>query len=105
MTQTAVLEALTDFVSEKLPDAEVFLFGSRAKKTSNADSDWDILVLLDQEQISPEKEKSIMDDFYELELKTGNVISPLIYSKSVWNKTRPVTWLYQQISKEAIRIK
>ena len=103
MTQTAVLEALTDFVSEKLPDAEVFLFGSRATETS--DSDWDILVLFDQEAISSEKEKSIMDDFYELELKTENVISPLIYSKSVWNKTRPVTRLYQRISKEAIRIK
>lgn len=105
MTQKAVLEALTDFVSERLPDAEVFLFGSRATKTSTADSDWDILVLLDEETISSEKEKSIMDDFYELELKTGNVISPLIYSRSVWNKTRPVTRLYQRISKEAIRIK
>lgn len=105
MTQTAVLEALIDFVSEKLPDAEVFLFGSRATETSTSDSDWDILVLLDQEAISSEKEKSIMDDFYELELKTGNVISPLIYSKLVWNKTRPVTRLYQRISKEAIRIK
>lgn len=105
MTQTAVLEAITDFVSEKLPDAEVFLFGSRATNNSTSDSDWDILVLLDQEEVNAETEKSIMDDFYELELKTGTVISPLIYSKMVWRKTRPVTRLYKKITKEAIRIK
>ena len=105
MTQTAVLEALANFVSEKLPDAEVFLFGSRATNQSTSDSDWDVLVLLNQDSVSAETERSIMDDFYELELKTGNVISPLIYSKAVWNKTRPVTRLYQKISKEGIRIK
>lgn len=105
MTHTAVLEAITGFVSEKLPDAEVFLFGSRATNNSTSDSDWDVLVLLDQDEVTSEIEKSIMDDFYELELKTGSVISPLIYSKMVWNKTRPVTRLYKRISKEAIRIK
>jgi predicted nucleotidyltransferase len=105
MTQTAVFEALTNFVAEKLPDAEVFLFGSRASETSNSDSDWDVLVLLDQEEVSKETEKSIMDDFYELELKTGNVIAPLIYSKVLWNTTRPITRLYQKISEQGIRIK
>lgn len=105
MTQTAVLQAITDFVTEKLPDAEVFLFGSRANNKPSLDSDWDVLVLLNQEVVPLETEKSIMDDFYELELKTGAVISPLVYSKALWNKTRPVTRLYQKIIQEGVRIK
>jgi hypothetical protein len=43
-----------------------------------------------------------MDDFYELELKTGAVISPIVYSKILWNKTRTLTHLFKRISKGGI---
>lgn len=76
-----------------------------ARKTQKSDSDFDILLLLEEDSIDASKEKSIMDDFYELELKTGVVISPLIYTKKVWNRTRPGTRLFQKIEKEAIRLK
>jgi predicted nucleotidyltransferase len=105
MTQSAILESLTSFALEKYPEAELFLFGSKATKSSNPDSDWDVLVLLNQDTVEPEMEKTIMDDFYEFELKTGTVISPLIYSKTVWNKTRPATRLFKKIAKEGIRLK
>ena len=105
MTQPAILELITSFAKEKYPDSEVFLFGSIARKTQKSDSDFDILLLLEEDSIDASKEKSIMDDFYELELKTGVVISPLIYTKKVWNRTRPGTRLFQKIEKEAIRLK
>jgi len=105
MTQLSILNKITSFASEKFPDSELFLFGSRARKTEKHDSDWDILLLLEEDSIDLAKEKSIMDEFYELELQTGISISPLIYSKKVWNKTRPMTSLYQEIKKDAIRLK
>jgi predicted nucleotidyltransferase len=105
MTHSAILDTIASFTDKRYPNSEVYLFGSRTKKTSKPDSDWDILLLLDQETVDPETEKSIMDDFYELELKTGTIISPLIYSKKHWNKTRPATRLFKQIQKEGIRLK
>lgn len=105
MTQSAILEKITSFASEKFPGSELFLFGSRARETEKQDSDWDILLLLEEDSIDLAKEKSIMDEFYELELQTGVSISPLIYSKKVWNKTRPMTSLYREIKKDAIRLK
>ncbi len=105
MTRSAILDSITSFASEKFPSSELFLFGSRARKTPKTNSDWDILLLLDEDTIDLETEKSIMDDFYELELKTGAAISPLIYTKKVWNKTRSLTPLFQEIKKEAIRLK
>jgi len=46
-----------------------------------------------------------MDDFYDLELETGAIISPLIYSKSDWNDKHSMTPLYENIQNEGIRIK
>lgn len=105
MTHSAILEKIKSFASEKFPNSELFLFGSRARKTEKQDSDWDILLLLEEDTIDLVKEKSIMDEFYELELQTGASISPLIYSKKVWNKTRPMTSLFQEIAKDAIRLR
>lgn len=105
MTQSAILEKITSFAADRYPNSELFLFGSRARKTEKQDSDWDILLLLEDETIDLVKEKSIMDEFYELELQTGLSISPLIYSKKEWNKTRPMTSLFQEITKDAIRLK
>ena len=105
MRQTEILDEVTNFAAEKYPDAELVLFGSRATDSAKSDSDWDILLLLDQDTVDPETEKSIMDAFYELELETGIVISPLIYSRKIWNRTRPATSLFLQIKKEGIRLK
>lgn len=45
-----------------------------------------------------------MDAFYELELETGEVLSPLIYSKNVWEKKYLHTLLLENIKREGIRI-
>jgi hypothetical protein len=49
---------------------------------------------LDSERVSLEKEIGIMDDFYELELQTGALISPFAYSKKVWGKTKSSTPIF-----------
>ncbi len=46
-----------------------------------------------------------MDDFYELELETGEIFTPLIYSKNDWNHKHRITPLYENIEKEGIKIK
>ena len=63
-------------------------------------------MLLDSEIVSLEKEIAIMDDFYELELQTGAVISPIVYSKKVWGSARrSYTPIFSRIKREGIRIK
>jgi len=46
-----------------------------------------------------------MDDYYELELSEGIVISPLIYSKIEWNTKYASIPLHKNINKEGIKIK
>jgi|GEM_PF-5413814 len=42
--------------------------------------------LAEKNKITFADETGFMDAFYELELETGEVLSPLIYSKSEWKK-------------------
>ena len=81
------------------------MYGSQARGNSNRHSDWDLLILLNLQTVSFEVETRLMDDFYDLELETGEIISPLIYSKSEWNKKHAVTPLFENIQKEGKRIK
>ncbi len=45
-----------------------------------------------------------MDDFYELELQTGAVLSPLIYGKIEWLQKYKITPLFKAISKEGLKL-
>ncbi|MHC1706724.1 MAG: nucleotidyltransferase domain-containing protein [Bacteroidales bacterium] len=89
----------------KYPDSEIYLYGSKARGDSKKFSDWDLLVLLNRQSIPFKLETEIMDDFYEVELLTGAVISPLIYAKSDWNQKYSKTPLFENIQREGIKIK
>lgn len=83
------------------PDAKVILFGSRARGDYLPDSDWDFLILLDDQRSGRKNKNQLRDKLYELELETETVISIIIHSKSDW-ENRAVTPLFQIIEKEGI---
>lgn len=105
MTKHAqILNQIVKVVNSNHPDSEIYLYGSQARGDSKKSSDWDLLILLNSEKISFELETKIMDDFYDIELETGEIFSPLIYSKSDWTERRSFTPLYENIQKEGIKI-
>lgn len=100
-----ILKKIIGVVNKNAPDSEIYLYGSRARDHAQKPSDWDLLILLNRQNISFDFETTFMDGFYEIELETGEVISPLIYSKSDWNEHHSITPLFENIRKEGIRIK
>jgi predicted nucleotidyltransferase len=92
-------------VNNTAPDSEIYLYGSQARGNAKKLSDWDLLILMSKQNISFDFETKFMDEFYEIELETGEIISPLIYSKSDWNENHSITPLFENIHKEGIRIK
>ncbi|MGV8091812.1 MAG: nucleotidyltransferase domain-containing protein [Mangrovibacterium sp.] len=100
-----ILEQIIRVVNKTAPDSEVYLYGSRAKGNAKKLSDWDLLILLNNSNISFDYETKFMDEFYEIELETGEIISPLIYSKKDWNSNYSITPLYENIKKEGVRLK
>lgn len=72
------------------PTAKTILYGSQARNEARSDSDIDLLILLDGEKMTLKDEESITLPLYELELKTGVSISPIVTLKKLW-ENRPFT--------------
>jgi predicted nucleotidyltransferase len=100
-----IFNKILELSRKKYPDAEFYLYGSRARGDSTPLSDWDLLVLLNADNIPFALETKIMDEFYEIELETGEILSPLIYPKGEWNVKYRHTPLYENIKNDSIRIK
>lgn len=98
-----ILKKIKEAVNSTAPHTEIFLYGSRAKGKSESHSDWDVLILLNTPQLSFDFEKRFLDALYEIEIETGEVISPLIYTKDDWSR-HSVTPLFENIQREGIRI-
>ena len=100
-----ILNKIVGAINKTAPDSEVYLYGSRARGNAKKISDWDLLVLLNSPYLSFDFETKIMDSFYDLELETGEIISPLIYEKKDWFEKHSITPLFENIENEGIRIK
>ena len=95
-----ILKDIKRIVSERYPSAKIYLYGSRVKGTASKESDWDLLILLNKEKITPEIEESITYPLYDLEFESGELISPMVYSEEEWNTKYKVTPFYQTIMQE-----
>lgn len=70
-------------IEEVAPDASLILYGSRARGDAREDSDYDLLVLADREP-DMELEQAIVGRLVPLEVRTGKVLTVLVYSRSQW---------------------
>ena len=91
-------------VKQKDPDAEIILFGSRARAQATNNSDWDILILLNKNEVTRKQEKEFRDELYTVELETGEPISTFVFSKSDWEGRHKYTPLYQNIKRDGIHL-
>lgn len=90
-------------VKEVAPNAEVYLFGSRARSNASQDSDWDILVLVDDENLGALEDR-IRDRIFDLELNYEQVFSLFIFSFQNWHQRQNITPFYYQVNKDAINL-
>lgn len=95
-----ILTEIKRTVTNKYPDALIILYGSRARGDFQKDSDWDLLILLNQENITNDIEETITNPLYDLEIDYGQVISPIIYSSKDWNSKYSVTSFFKNVMRE-----
>ncbi len=104
MDAEKVKEAVKAIVLAFAPDAEVILFGSRARGDAEPDSDWDFLVLLPLEP-TRELQQKIRRSLYEWEWENGEVITSMYRSKKRWDSPlMRVTPLHRNVAREGIRL-
>lgn len=97
-----ILDSIQALGSKILPkDARLLLFGSQARGDERSDSDWDLLILIDDKNQNGDVFGSYAYPFVELGWEHGTYFSPKIYSFSEWEK-RKGTPFYNNVTKEGV---
>lgn len=102
MESTEFLDKIQSGIRKFDKNAEIILFGSRARGDFQRESDWDLLILLTR-LINEEIKEKIRDELFEIELETEQSISSIIQSEKSWNDFY-ITPFYQNIKKEGVRL-
>jgi len=99
-----ILKRIKYSVRSSEPEAKIILYGSFARGDNRKDSDMDIIILLEKDQVSREDEKKVKYPLYDIEFDSGQVISPLVFSRKDWETRHKVTPFYQNVISEGIEL-
>ena len=91
-----ILKQIGTSVREIIPDAKIFLFGSRASPNYSKESDWDILVISDT-KIALEQKNKVRNILYNITLEKGAYFDLIFSYKEEWENTGKYYSLQQSI--------
>ncbi|MEX0598758.1 MAG: nucleotidyltransferase domain-containing protein [Candidatus Paceibacterota bacterium] len=104
MDRKNILQHIKKSVRKVSPGAKIILYGSEARGEAEPDSDIDVLILADTEEIAYKEKIAITDAIYDIELKTGVIISPLVYTQKQWDNRPFMTPFYINVMNEGISL-
>jgi len=97
-----ILLSIRALGAKVLPEgARLILFGSQARNDARDDSDWDLLILLNDKQLQKDTFGAFAYPFVELGWEYGTYFSPKIYTYAEWAK-RKGTPFYENIAREGV---
>jgi len=80
----ALLNRCRQAIRRVVPDADIILYGSRARGDAQEHSDYDILVLVNQ-PVNVALKDQILASVYPLELETGTMLTLVTYNRHQWS--------------------
>lgn len=101
--QKEILGQIKTIVQEQAPDAKVFLFGSRSRGDFNDESDWDILIIL-QNQPNRILKNKIHEMLFPLSLEINSFINTVVVSEEDWLHHPAYYSLYESTRHETLAL-
>jgi predicted nucleotidyltransferase len=104
MRRPEVVKQIKQTIEKTEPTATTILYGSEARGDARADSDIDVLILLEGDKRNLRREEEISGALYDLELNTGVLISPMIILRKQWENRPFKTPFYVNVMNEGIKL-
>jgi len=99
---TQILENIRTLKRQLIPNEKLILFGSQARGDARPDSDWDLLLLLNNLQNKKDYEDKIFA-FVLMGWEYGTYLSIMTYTEKEWEIRKP-SLFYQNVKNEGIEI-
>ena len=97
-----ILQLIKASVRKTDPGATVILYGSYARGDYNAESDIDVLILIDKNKVTWEDRERISYPLYDIQFEKNILISPMVRSKKMWETQYTISSFYKNVIKEGI---
>ena len=104
MSRKNIVDQISQAIRRVAPTATAILYGSEARGDARPDSDIDVLILLDGDQMNLKREMEITGPLNEIEWKTGVLVSPTVMLRKQWENMPFKTPFYINVMNEGIRI-
>lgn len=89
-----VLDLIRTTVRATEPDAQIILYGSRARGDNREDSDWDVIVILNKPPMPHYQRSEIACDLWDKGFDIGEEINAFVYTIDQWNSAPPSLFKY-----------
>ena len=97
-----VFQKIREVAHQSIPSGgRALLYGSRARGDAHAGSDWDILILLNTERVTPQDYDNISFPFVNLGWDINEEINPIIYTNNEWQQYH-FTPFYENVELDGI---
>lgn len=103
MEESNVRKMISDTVHKASPSARVILYGSRARGDAHPNSDWDVIIIVDEPKVDFQSFMSLGNPLYDIADENDIEINPIIYTKSQWQNSKP-TLFKHNVMKEGIEL-
>lgn len=102
--QQKIIAELQDRLDKTLPvNGSATLYGSQARGDQRPDSDWDILIVIDQDRVSLTENAAITYPLVMVGWSYGVDINPIVYTKREWESYQR-TPFYENVVRDGLRI-
>lgn len=96
-----ILTMIRDTVHSVDANAQIVLYGSRARGDARPDSDWDVLIITDRDKVGFAEHQELVYPLYLNGLEYGQEINAFVYTRSQWDNHVP-SLFYYNVQKEGV---